>query len=221
VRRGLPFAFVLLPLAVCGCRPANDAGADDCGPPIAASAHDGHIVTVAEVFHDPVIVWTEHLGSVRVEAGRSYAVVDDEGYVGTLRPTTRNMRCAFLAMEGSCLGFEEWNARWVDEPTRRWGSIGRGGVLAFGPVNARHVSARRVVPLQAALSDENDMPMPTPPRADTRAWTRLVAIAVGEASIEVWGRTCAANTASVRELRVLEDGETRVVHRATTKDRPM
>jgi hypothetical protein len=196
--RRVAIVLPLLATALVDCRPSNVPPATpsgDCDEAIGATAHEGRIVSIAEVLPDSTVAWSDHLGTVPVAASRFYAVV------------------------GVCRHFEEWNARWLEEPSRRWGSWGRGGTLAFGPVNARHVFARRIVPVRATLSDDNGMPAPTPPHVGAVGWTRLVAIAIDPSTmIEVRGRRCANDTASVRELRVIEDGTSTVVHRVTTRD---
>jgi hypothetical protein len=162
-------------------------------------------------------LWTADLGTAAVTARGFYAVVDDEGFVGTLQATDRSPRCPLVG----CGGIEEWHARWVEQPARTWGARDPyHGLLAFGPVNARYALARRVVPELPTDVDENNMPVPAAPRSLDAKWTRLVAIALsGEPSmIEVWGRRCGGNTASVRELRVVEDGRSRIVHRAVRLD---
>jgi hypothetical protein len=189
----------------------------DCGPPLAAA--DAELVTVAEATVYPGLLWTSALGSQRVAGLRFYAVVDDDGFVGTLQATTRNTRCAHLAMVGSCYGFEEWNARWVDTPRRSWSF----GMLAFGPVNARFTSAQRLVPERPTCIDENNVRIPRATHADNETWTRLAAISINAgagdpSAIEVWGRRCAANTASVRETRLTVKGQPRVVQRAVVTD---
>lgn len=220
--------FPLLIAAVSGCSPLHStstapAFARDCGEPIVGGANA--IVTVAHTTYEPGITWSEAIGTSPVVAGGVYAVVDDVGLVGELQATDPNHRCSVLLVEGACRGYAEWNARWVVAPTRSWGARDPlHGLLAFGPVHARYQAAERVVPPLPTELDENGTPTPRAPHVTDGTWTRLNLVSLATerspSAIEVWGRRCGGDTASVRELRLVEDGRTRVIQRSVRVDPP-
>lgn len=182
-----------LPLAVL----VGSCAAPALAPPNAASKE---LVTIAAVGGRDAL-W-KVLGEP-IARGRHYAVVDDRGYVGTLRADS-TMPCV-LACVGCC-SEPEWTTKWIDPPLR---ARPEGLVLAIGPVDGRYASARR------------ELPMRIDPDGNPWAWSfvgsdeprTLARFSFAGEPDALEARGSRVDGARVIELRVRDRGTWRVVSR--------
>ncbi|HVH42491.1 MAG TPA: hypothetical protein VM925_09110 [Labilithrix sp.] len=202
--------LTLLTMApVMACAPARSADAEDeriaaaCGEAIEAA--DSEFSTFAWV--DAFEVPSDHnrlmaaIGK-RIRAGLDYAVVDEDGYVGTLRAT--EIIPLRLAIKLPPCATEEWSATWSDPPSR---PLRRLTELAFGPVHHRFPSARRLLPLLKPVEECRSLGCIVPEQPRDAGWVTQFHFAFDDEphAVEVRARRCAPGRI-VTESRVLRRG---------------
>lgn len=197
-----------LGIAVAACAPARDVSSvDACGPPFRDEASE----FVAFGFVEKELPTVEPLLGQPLEGGRFYAVIDDEGFLGTVR-LGLELPC-ILACIGCC--GERHAAKWVEPLARR----ASGLTLAFGPVNGRYTSVMRRIPERWAAGEE-DGPW-TWMQVEDSSWRTILRLELASepSVVEVRGRVCAKNTKEI-EVRVQERRTSRLVSRTLRSPRP-
>jgi hypothetical protein len=180
-----------------------------CARPPVEPMHDerAELVTIAAVGSEKSI-W--HVLGEPIGRGRRYAVVDDRGYVGTLRAESE-VRC-IIACE-DCCPKPQWTTTWFEPPLR---DRPEGLVLAIGPVDGRYVSVRRELPV--SVDPEGNPWEWTFVRSDDFRTLARFSFGSGPALLEARGRL--VDDARVIELRVRHHGAWRVVSRTVEKSDP-
>lgn len=210
----LPLFGVVLVLAGCSSRRPGETRAEArlreaCGETIEDHAE---FSTVARARADERTPNLNVLGDVygeRIASGRHYAVIDDDGYVGTLRAIEpqRNI----LAVVRSCRDTQSWWASWVDPPSR---PTNPDAMWAFGPVIGRFGSARRLLPPSAPADQFGIVRTQPPPWPTIDRWTTQFQFAFDSEphGFEVRARRC-SHDQIVTETRIPVGSEERVVSR--------
>jgi hypothetical protein len=185
----VPFT-IFLALHVTSCAPSPAQPRPDENP----------VLTTIAGIDVSYSLWTV-LGE-RIQRGRRYAVVDDDGYLGTLRAESE-LPCG-LACMGCCRS--QWATKWFEPPARP----PVGLVLAIGPVDGRFVSARRELPVSASLEGN---PW-TWSFVGTEEPQTLARFSFRGGELEARGRR--VDGTRVVELRVRQGGEWSVVSRTVS-----